>query len=66
MSGKLRRKLEKTAGRPVSSQRRRSGFGSLLDRVQEKRRGSEATIGYDGETFTRNGKETTRDSLRMG
>jgi len=66
MAGKLRRKLEKKAGRPISSQRRRSGFGSLLDRVQEKRRGSEATIGYDGKDFTRNGEKTTRDSLRMG
>lgn len=67
MSGKLRAKLERKAGRPVSSDRRRSGvFGSLLDRVEQKRRASEPAIGYDGENFTRNGQRTTRDSLRMG
>jgi hypothetical protein len=63
MSGKLGSRI-KAIQKPKG--RKRKGFASLLDRVQEKRRGSEAVIGYDGESFTRNGKKTARDSLRMG
>jgi hypothetical protein len=63
MSGKLGSRI--TAMKGLKG-RKRKGFPALLDRVQEKRRGSEQVIGYDGESFTRNGKKTTRDSLRMG
>ena len=71
MSGKIRK-----MGRRIEDIHR-SGF-KKIDRVRrgksllgelgvkDKKRKPQDVIGYDGETFTRNGKETTRDSLRMG
>ena len=71
MSGKLRQsvrgigKSHRKVFRKIDRVRRgKSLLGELG--VKDKKRKPQDVIGYDGETFTRNGKKTTRDSLRMG
>lgn len=71
MAGKLRQSLRgidrihrKTFKKIDRVRRGKSLLGELG--VKASKRKPQDVIGYDGETFTRNGKETTRDSLRMG
>jgi hypothetical protein len=72
VSGKLRQsvrgigKSHRKVFRKIDRVRRgKSLLGELGVRDGNKRK-PEDVIGYDGENFTRNGKKTTRDSLRMG
>ena len=71
MSGKLRQSLRgidrihRKGFKKIDRVRRgKSLLGELG--VKGSKRKPQDVIGYDGENFTRNGKRTTRDSLRMG
>ena len=71
MSGKLRQsvrgigKSHRKVFRKIDRVRRgKSLLGELG--VKASKRKPQDVIGYDGTDFTRNGKKTTRDSLRMG
>ena len=73
MAGKIRkvgRRIEdihRSGFKKIDRVRRgKSLLGELGVKSDRKRQQPQDVIGYDGTNFTRNGRKTTRDSLRMG
>jgi len=72
MSGRIRQlsrgidRIHRKGFKKIDRVRRGKSLLSELGVNGGGKRKPQDVIGYDGETFTRNGKATTRDSLRMG